>query len=55
MSAGPVTESPLQYLDEALAQLERDGLHRSLRQLQGEQLPRARFDGRDVINLSSNN
>ena len=55
MSANPVTESPLQYLDETLAQLERDGLHRSLRQLQGEQLPRARFDGRDVINLSSNN
>jgi len=55
VSANPVTESPLQYLDEALAQLERDGLHRSLRQLQGEQLPRARFDGRDVINLSSNN
>jgi glycine C-acetyltransferase len=50
-----VTASPLQYLDEALAQLEKDGLHRSLRQLQGEQLPRARFDGKDVINLSSNN
>jgi len=55
MSAGPATQSPLQYLDEALAQLERDGLHRSLRLLQGEQLPRARFDGKDVINLSSNN
>jgi len=55
MTATPATQSPLQYLDEALAQLERDGLHRSLRQLQGEQLPRARFDGRDVINLSSNN
>ncbi len=55
MSAGPVTVSPLQYLDEALAQLKQDGLYRSLRQLSGEQLARARFDGRDVVNLSSNN
>jgi len=55
VSVTPGTLNPLQYLDEALAQLKHDGLHRSLRQLQGEQLPRARFDGRDVINLSSNN
>jgi glycine C-acetyltransferase len=46
---------PLAYLDETLAQLKSEGLYRSLRELQGEQLPRARFDGRDVINLSSNN
>ena len=51
----PATQNPLQYLDEALAQLRHDGLHRTLRELQGEQLPRARFDGREVINLSSNN
>ncbi len=55
MSAGPLTESPLQYIDEALQQLKRDGLYRRLRQLEGEQLPRARFDGHDVVNLSSNN
>ena len=55
MSANPVTESPLQYLDEALAGLKRDGLYRRLRQLEGEQLARARFDGREVVNLSSNN
>ena len=55
MSATPATESPLQYLDEALVQLRRDGLYRTLRELEGEQLARARFDGRDVINLSSNN
>jgi glycine C-acetyltransferase len=55
VSAGPATESPLQYLDEALAQLKRDGLYRSLRELSGEQLPRARYDGREVVNLSSNN
>ena len=55
MSAGPVTEHPLQYLDEALKELKRDGLYRTLHELEGEQLPRARFDGREVINLSSNN
>ena len=55
MSAGPVTEHPLHYLDEALRELRRDGLYRTLRELEGEQLPRARFDGREVINLSSNN
>ena len=55
MSVEPTTEHPLQYLDEALRELKRDGLYRSLRELEGEQLPRARFDGREVINLSSNN
>jgi len=55
VSAGPVTESPLQYLEEALVQLKRDGLYRRLRRLEGEQLPRARFDGHEVVNLSSNN
>ena len=47
--------NPLQFLDDALAELRRDGLHRTLRILQGEQKAHARFDGRDVINLSSNN
>ena len=55
MNTTPATESPLQYLDEALAQLKRDGLYRTLRELEGEQLARSRFDGREVINLSSNN
>jgi glycine C-acetyltransferase len=55
VSAGPATESPLQYLDDALQQLRRDGLYRNLRQLEGEQLACARFDGHEVINLSSNN
>jgi glycine C-acetyltransferase len=50
-----MTEHPLQYLDEAIQELKRDGLYRTLRELEGEQLPRARFDGREVINLSSNN
>jgi len=51
-SAAP---SPLQFLDDALAELRRDGLYRSLRILDGEQKAHARFDGREVINLSSNN
>ena len=55
MNTTPATESPLQYLDEAVAQLKRDGLYRTLRELEGEQLARSRFDGREVINLSSNN
>jgi glycine C-acetyltransferase len=47
--------NPLQFLDDALEEMKRDGLHRSLRILEGEQKPHARFDGREVINLSSNN
>ncbi len=55
MSGAKGRGAPLAFLDETLAQLKAEGLYRSLRELQGEQLPRARFDGRDVINLSSNN
>ena len=56
MSGAPQTAAnPLQFLDEALDQMRADGLYRRLRVLEGEQKPHARFDGRDVINLSSNN
>ncbi|HYJ32356.1 MAG TPA: glycine C-acetyltransferase [Candidatus Binatia bacterium] len=58
MSPAPETmkpANPLAFLDETLEGLRRDGLYRNLRVLAGEQKPRARFDGRDVINLSSNN
>ncbi len=47
--------NPLGFLDEALDALRAEGLYRRLRVLEGEQQPRARFDGREVINLSSNN
>ncbi|HEU4725460.1 MAG TPA: glycine C-acetyltransferase [Candidatus Eisenbacteria bacterium] len=47
--------NPLQFLDDALAEMKRDGLYRRLRILDGEQKPEARFDGREVVNLSSNN
>jgi glycine C-acetyltransferase len=45
----------LDYLDEELASLERSGLLLRPRTLEGEQGARARLDGRDVINLASNN
>lgn len=45
----------LQYLSQELDQLEQKGLRTRLRVLTGEQLPVADFDGRRVINLSSNN
>jgi glycine C-acetyltransferase len=44
-----------EYLKEALAALERDGLLLHPRTLEGPQGARARYDGRDVINLASNN
>jgi len=47
--------SSLDYLKEQLAELEEAGSAIHPKTLEGEQLPRARFDGRDVINLASNN
>jgi glycine C-acetyltransferase len=47
--------SSLDYLKEQLAELERAGTALSPRTLEGEQKARTRFDGRDVINLASNN
>jgi glycine C-acetyltransferase len=47
--------NPLSYLHDQLADLEAKGLHFRLRVLEGEQKPLAHFDGKDVINLSSNN
>src|SRR5438874_4978313 len=48
------TES-LDYLKAQLAELDRAGSAIHPRTLEGEQSPRARFDGREVINLASNN
>jgi glycine C-acetyltransferase len=47
--------NPLSYLDDELSRLREAGLGRPLRILSGEQGPRATFDDRSVINLSSNN
>jgi len=45
----------LQYLTEELNKLREQKLYQKLRVLETEQLPISRFDGREVINLSSNN
>src|SRR5258708_27929046 len=49
------THNPLSYLHDQVAELDAKGLHFRLRVLEGEQRPVAHFDGKDVINLSSNN
>jgi glycine C-acetyltransferase len=46
---------PLAYLSAELDSLKSQGLYRRLRQLSGPQEARATFDGRSVVNLSSNN
>jgi len=45
----------LDYLKTELDDLEAQGLRQHPRTLEGEQRARTRFDGRDVINLASNN
>ena len=46
---------PLAFLDTELDALRSQGLHRSLRILEGRQQATAEFDHRSVVNLSSNN
>jgi glycine C-acetyltransferase len=46
---------PLQYLSAEIESLKEQRLYRRLRVLDDEQTARARFDGRSVVNLSSNN
>jgi glycine C-acetyltransferase len=46
---------PLAYLATELDALKQQGLYRRLRILGGEQKAHATFDGKDVVNLSSNN
>jgi len=48
-------QNPLSYLHDQLADMEAKGQHFRLRVLEGEQKPLAHFDGKDIINLSSNN
>ena len=47
--------NPLQYVTEALNELRAKGVAPKLRVLDGEQRPVCVFDGREVINLASNN
>ena len=46
---------PLRYVAEALGELRAKGVAPRLRVLEGEQRPLSVFDGREVINLASNN
>ena len=48
-------QNPLQYVSETLADLRARGVAPKLRVLEGEQKPLCVFDGREVINLASNN
>src|SRR5713226_7506598 len=48
-------ESPLQYVTDQLTELRARGVAPELRVLEGEQKPVCIFDGREVINLASNN
>src|SRR5450631_4658366 len=47
--------NPLQFVADALGELRAKGVAPRLRVLDGEQKPIANFDGKEVINLSSNN
>jgi glycine C-acetyltransferase len=47
--------NPLQYVSETLQELRAKGVAPKLRVLEGEQKPVCLFDGREVINLASNN
>jgi glycine C-acetyltransferase len=48
-------QNPLQYISETLQDLRARGVAPKLRVLDGEQKPVCVFDGREVINLASNN
>src|SRR6266542_4935033 len=48
-------KDPLEFLKDELGELDRAGTALHPRVLEGEQAARTRFDGRDVINLASNN
>src|ERR1700722_6575869 len=49
------TRPQLKYLHDALEDLKARHLYFRLKILEGEQKPVANFDGKEVINLSSNN
>jgi len=50
-----IKQNPLQYVSEQLKELREKGLAPKLRVLEGEQKAVCTFDGREVINLASNN
>src|SRR5215470_10722433 len=48
-------QNPLQYVTDQLNELRANGVAPKLRVLEGEQKPVCIFDGKEVINLASNN
>src|SRR3989475_7087778 len=48
-------QNPLQYISDQLKEMREKGVASKLRVLEGEQKPACIFDGREVINLASNN
>jgi glycine C-acetyltransferase len=54
-TAAQTTRSQLHYLHDAIEDLKTKHLYFNLKVLEGEQKPIAIFDGKEVINLSSNN
>jgi len=50
-----MSSKAMEFIEEVLNGLKEKGLYRELRVLEGEQLPTAVFDGKKVVNLSSNN
>ncbi|MEN6372748.1 MAG: glycine C-acetyltransferase [Armatimonadota bacterium] len=50
-----MTAKAMEFIDGILDSLKEKGTYRELRVLEGEQLPTSKFDGKTVINLSSNN
>ena len=52
---GTTKMNPLQYVSDALNELRAKGVAPKLRELEGEQKTVCVFDGREVINLASNN
>src|SRR6202790_2203538 len=49
------TQNPLQYVADQLSELRAKGVAPKLRVLEGEQKTVCTFDGKEVINLASNN
>jgi len=54
-TSGGVKNNALQYVSDALSELRAKGVAPKLRVLEGEQKAVCTFDGREVINLASNN
>jgi glycine C-acetyltransferase len=53
--SNPLVTNPLAYLHDQLEEWKRDGVYQRLRILQSESAAESLFDGKEVINLASNN